>query len=90
MDKPLDGQDRDHGVLNQHRGQRLSFESAVLRLDGKVPLGARRAVTGIAKGSRTGTTIGEMFNNLWRRRHHAGIPIPRQHRRNSQRTSYVR
>ncbi len=61
MDKPLDGKIAITAFFEASTRTRLSFESAVLRLDGKVLSVPDGQVTGIAKGESL-ADIGEMFN----------------------------
>ena len=61
IDKPLDGKIAITAFFEASTRTRLSFESAVLRLDGKVLSVPDGQVTGIAKGE-TLADIGEMFN----------------------------
>lgn len=61
MDKPLDGKIAITAFFEASTRTRLSFESAVLRLDGKVLSVPDGQVTGIAKGESI-ADIGEMFN----------------------------
>lgn len=61
MDKPLDGKIAITAFFEASTRTRLSFESAVLRLDGKVLSVPDGQVTGIAKGESM-ADIGEMFN----------------------------
>jgi len=61
MRKPLDGKIAITAFFEASTRTRLSFESAVLRLDGKVLSVPDGQVTGIAKGE-TLADIGEMFN----------------------------
>jgi len=60
-DKPLDGKIAITAFFEASTRTRLSFESAVLRLDGKVLSVPDGQVTGIAKGESL-ADIGEMFN----------------------------
>lgn len=59
--KPLDGKIAITAFFEASTRTRLSFESAVLRLDGKVLSVPDGQVTGIAKGESL-ADIGEMFN----------------------------
>jgi len=59
--KPLDGKIAITAFFEPSTRTRLSFESAVLRLDGKVLSVPDGQVTGIAKGESL-ADIGEMFN----------------------------
>ncbi len=59
--KPLDGKIAITAFFEASTRTRLSFESAVLRLDGKVLSVPDGRVTGIAKGESL-ADIGEMFN----------------------------
>jgi aspartate carbamoyltransferase catalytic subunit len=59
--KPLDGKIAITAFFEASTRTRLSFESAVLRLDGKILSVPDGQVTGIAKGE-TLSDIGEMFN----------------------------
>ncbi len=59
--KPLDGKIAITAFFEASTRTRLSFESAVLRLDGKVLSVPDGQVTGIAKGESL-VDIGEMFN----------------------------
>lgn len=61
IDKPLDGKIAITAFFEASTRTRLSFESAVLRLDGKVLSVPDGQVTGIAKGESL-ADIGEMFN----------------------------
>ena len=61
MVKPLDGKIAITAFFEASTRTRLSFESAVLRLDGKVLSVPDGQVTGIAKGESL-ADIGEMFN----------------------------
>ncbi len=61
MDKPLDGKIAITAFFEPSTRTRLSFESAVQRLDGKVLSVPDGQVTGIAKGESL-ADIGEMFN----------------------------
>lgn len=61
MDKPLDGKIAITAFFEASTRTRLSFESAVQRLDGKVLSVPDGQVTGIAKGESL-ADIGEMFN----------------------------
>lgn len=61
MEKPLDGKIAITAFFEASTRTRLSFESAVLRLDGKVLSVPDGQVTGIAKGESL-ADIGEMFN----------------------------
>ena len=61
MDKPLDGKIAITAFFEASTRTRLSFESAVMRLDGKVLSVPDGQVTGIAKGESL-ADIGEMFN----------------------------
>lgn len=61
MKKPLDGKIAITAFFEASTRTRLSFESAVLRLDGKVLSVPDGQVTGIAKGESL-ADIGEMFN----------------------------
>lgn len=61
MRKPLDGKVAITAFFEASTRTRLSFESAVLRLDGKVLSVPDGHVTGIAKGESL-ADIGEMFN----------------------------
>jgi len=61
MRKPLDGKIAITAFFEASTRTRLSFESAVLRLDGKVLSVPDGQVTGIAKGESL-ADIGEMFN----------------------------
>src|SRR6056297_4123385 len=61
IDKPLDGKIAITAFFEASPRTRLSFESAVLRLDGKVLSVPDGQVTGIAKGESL-ADIGEMFN----------------------------
>lgn len=61
MIKPLDGKIAITAFFEASTRTRLSFESAVLRLDGKVLSVPDGQVTGIAKGESL-ADIGEMFN----------------------------
>lgn len=61
MDKPLDGKIAITAFFEASTRTRLSFESAMLRLDGKVLSVPDGQVTGIAKGESI-ADIGEMFN----------------------------
>lgn len=60
-DKPLDGKIAITAFFEASTRTRLSFESAALRLDGKVLSVPDGQVTGIAKGESM-ADIGEMFN----------------------------
>lgn len=60
--KPLDGKIAITAFFEASTRTRLSFESAMLRLDGKVLSVPDGNVTGIAKGESLGD-IGEMFNS---------------------------
>lgn len=61
MVKPLDGKIAITAFFEASTRTRLSFESAVMRLDGKVLSVPDGQVTGIAKGESL-ADIGEMFN----------------------------
>jgi len=61
LDKPLDGKIAITAFFEPSTRTRLSFESAVQRLDGKVLSVPDGQVTGIAKGESL-ADIGEMFN----------------------------
>jgi aspartate carbamoyltransferase catalytic subunit len=61
LDKPLDGKIAITAFFEASTRTRLSFESAVQRLDGKVLSVPDGQVTGIAKGESL-ADIGEMFN----------------------------
>ncbi|QDS93166.1 Aspartate carbamoyltransferase catalytic chain [Roseimaritima multifibrata] len=61
IDKPLDGKIAITAFFEPSTRTRLSFESAVQRLDGKVLSVPDGQVTGIAKGESL-ADIGEMFN----------------------------
>ncbi|MCO8121593.1 aspartate carbamoyltransferase [Stieleria sp. TO1_6] len=61
FDKPLDGKIAITAFFEASTRTRLSFESAMMRLDGKVLSVPDGQVTGIAKGE-TLADIGEMFN----------------------------
>ncbi|TWT61386.1 aspartate/ornithine carbamoyltransferase family protein [Rubinisphaera italica] len=61
MDKPLDGKIAITAFFEASTRTRLSFESAVQRLDGKVLSVPDGQVTGVAKGESL-ADIGEMFN----------------------------
>jgi aspartate carbamoyltransferase catalytic subunit len=61
LEKPLDGKIAITAFFEPSTRTRLSFESAVLRLDGKVLSVPDGQVTGIAKGESL-ADIGEMFN----------------------------
>lgn len=61
IDKPLDGKIAITAFFEASTRTRLSFESAVQRLDGKVLSVPDGQVTGIAKGESL-ADIGEMFN----------------------------
>ncbi|KAA5539077.1 aspartate carbamoyltransferase [Roseiconus nitratireducens] len=61
MEKPLDGKIAITAFFEASTRTRLSFESAILRLDGKVLSVPDGQVTGIAKGESL-ADIGEMFN----------------------------
>lgn len=61
MEKPLDGKIAITAFFEASTRTRLSFESALLRLDGKVLSVPDGQVTGIAKGESL-ADIGEMFN----------------------------
>jgi aspartate carbamoyltransferase catalytic subunit len=61
LEKPLDGKIAITAFFEASTRTRLSFESAVLRLDGKVLSVPDGQVTGIAKGESL-ADIGEMFN----------------------------
>lgn len=61
VEKPLDGKIAITAFFEASTRTRLSFESAVLRLDGKVLSVPDGQVTGIAKGESL-ADIGEMFN----------------------------
>lgn len=61
MRKPLDGKIAITAFFEASTRTRLSFESAILRLDGKVLSVPDGQVTGIAKGESL-ADIGEMFN----------------------------
>lgn len=61
IEKPLDGKIAITAFFEASTRTRLSFESAVLRLDGKVLSVPDGQVTGIAKGESL-ADIGEMFN----------------------------
>lgn len=61
IDKPLDGKIAITAFFEASTRTRLSFESAVLRLDGKVLSVPDGQSTGIAKGESL-ADIGEMFN----------------------------
>ncbi|MEL7336971.1 MAG: aspartate carbamoyltransferase, partial [Planctomycetota bacterium] len=61
FEKPLDGKIAITAFFEPSTRTRLSFESAVLRLDGKVLSVPDGQVTGIAKGESL-ADIGEMFN----------------------------
>ncbi len=61
LDKPLDGKIAITAFFEPSTRTRLSFESAVMRLDGKVLSVPDGQVTGIAKGESL-ADIGEMFN----------------------------
>jgi aspartate carbamoyltransferase catalytic subunit len=61
FDKPLDGKIAITAFFEASTRTRLSFESAALRLDGKVLSVPDGQVTGIAKGESL-ADIGEMFN----------------------------
>ncbi len=61
VDKPLDGKIAITAFFEASTRTRLSFESAMLRLDGKVLSVPDGQVTGIAKGESL-ADIGEMFN----------------------------
>lgn len=61
MVKPLDGKIAITAFFEPSTRTRLSFESAVMRLDGKVLSVPDGQVTGIAKGESL-ADIGEMFN----------------------------
>ncbi|TWU32479.1 aspartate/ornithine carbamoyltransferase family protein [Novipirellula artificiosorum] len=61
LDKPLDGKIAVTAFFEASTRTRLSFESAVQRLDGKVLSVPDGQVTGIAKGESL-ADIGEMFN----------------------------
>src|SRR6056297_2452075 len=61
IDKPLDGKILITAFFEASTRTRLSFESAALRLDGKVLSVPDGQVTGIAKGESL-ADIGEMFN----------------------------
>ncbi len=61
LKKPLDGKIAITAFFEASTRTRLSFESAILRLDGKVLSVPDGQVTGIAKGESM-ADIGEMFN----------------------------
>ena len=61
VERPLDGKIAITAFFEASTRTRLSFESAVLRLDGKVLSVPDGQVTGIAKGESL-ADIGEMFN----------------------------
>ncbi|WP_442506397.1 aspartate/ornithine carbamoyltransferase family protein [Novipirellula sp. SH528] len=61
IDKPLDGKIAITAFFEASTRTRLSFESAVQRLDGKVLSVPDGQVTGVAKGESL-ADIGEMFN----------------------------
>lgn len=61
IDKPLDGKIAITAFFEASTRTRLSFESAMLRLDGKILSVPDGQVTGIAKGESL-ADIGEMFN----------------------------
>jgi aspartate carbamoyltransferase catalytic subunit len=61
FEKPLDGKIAITAFFEPSTRTRLSFESAVMRLDGKVLSVPDGQVTGIAKGESL-ADIGEMFN----------------------------